>query len=344
MAGYRRPGPTGVGGLIDNIEDGTNAREVSTRPGPVGTGNRDQTHSDRSPTLESDPRKILERARPMRDRAARTGLVPDAVAALDHYLDRTGTFREIHPWKAESVRSWFEKAHVAQAKINFRLAGGIDTALAKAYDDAASGLATGTVPTSLSFTLSWKGLGGNTGIKGKLIDVYEAYRAVRTTLNDTLTYYGSTMKSRVRFLATSTPIAPRRFTVRVDQWQTWVLDNYEFEDKVFQILGIDLGKALEWPSQREMGLLAKTGLARGFPRSSRSWIITNHDFTPFVVDLGGFTPEQIKAMASLRRVKDAIQQDQERKKVANGNLPDPPPAEDALKGESDLYDMFTHLA
>src|SRR5437588_12120532 len=114
MAGYRRAGPTGLGGLSDHIEDGTNAREVSTRPGGVGTGNHDQYVAGRSQSVVSEPREILERARQMRAAAALTGLVPNAVAALDHYLDRTGAFREIHPWKAESVRSWFERAHVAQ--------------------------------------------------------------------------------------------------------------------------------------------------------------------------------------------------------------------------------------
>lgn len=327
MANTRPTAPSTGSGFDHVTRDGNLGRCRSGRPGPIGTKVPDERYDIYSTSNDLDLRDILFRTQKMRDRAARTRMVPNAVFAMDHYLGGTGAFIEIHEWKTESVRTWFEKKHTDQAKKNFGLGGVMDSALSLAILSSKKG-ASANASKNLTFSLSWTGLGGGGGVNGKLINLYEGYRMFRTTLDDTLTYYGSTIKSQVRFRAKPSADNALRFTIEVDHWQSWVFDNYEFEDKVFEIASIDVGKLFGWPSQKELGMLELGGFAKRFPRSSRSWVVTDHGFSPSVFDLAHFTSDQIEAMADIRRGNEASQAERSRRIIESGGLIDPPPAED----------------
>jgi hypothetical protein len=323
MAGSR--GGVSKGG--DDIRDGTLVRDTSPRRGVLGTDGRNSVAPYAPSTIDG----IYKRVKNMRKAASLAGwMIPNALAALDHFLDCSGTFREIPPWKAGSIHSWFGQDHLAQAKAAFfgttakGLSAPVGKATAVALVEAAPGGA--KFPSELHFTLTWLGIGGDRGLHGFKIRGYEATRSI----DDRLCFFGTAVSSRVRFTAKLT--GPTTYRVGPSQWLTYVVDNYDWEgDK--GLFPIDLIPG--WPSQKEMNLLHQSGKARSYQRSSRSWTAGDQGITPVEIDFSGMSWADVQAIAASRK-KFLKEQQEASQKNEQGALPIPPPAEEALAGETDI--------
>lgn len=305
MADSRIPGPTGKT-VRYAVEDGTSARRDTSSPGPVGRRKNSATTKD-----------VLRRIKDWRGLANFTGLFPDAVKALDHYLGGKGTFVEIPASKVKSVRADAEAIHLQKSRDAFK---GVAIMEAGAAWLAANGFPTNggkLVPPRINFLLT-----------------YQTGTVSRGVTNDNLTYFGSSIMSEVRFQAEqlTVPTDPNEesFDIKISvvQWKSWVVDNYDWEgDKKFGFF-----PSLGLPTQKEMNSLQTAGLAKSYQRSSRSWIVKDHGMSSWTE-----TPYAMKTLqevaksrqaSNLRKVKD---RNRERKM---GALPTPRSAEEMVQGRS----------
>jgi hypothetical protein len=258
----------------------------------------------------------VKRIRWWRDLAAFSGLFPTAVAALDHYLDNTGTFVEIPAGKVESVRATSEKMHLH--KLCDRLIGrkvALFQAAAEWHENGA-------------FT------SGDCQLRPDPIDATVVFASGTEEFgltDDNLTYYGSTIHSEVVVAVRQASIPRDRSTDSFDlelairSWRSWVVDNYDWEGP-----GKELGifPKLGLPTQKEMNSLQKAGIAKAYQRSSRSWQ-PEHGVAPWKERAGSFEALQDAGFHRLEKNKaDAETRDRD---MREGMLPTPRPAEELLR-------------
>jgi hypothetical protein len=162
------------------------------------------------------------------------------------------------------------------------------------------------------------------GVEGSALDHL-------TNPDETVTYYGSTLRSEfgVRCRRVNQNDEWPSYLCEVKTWETYVVDNYDWEgDKELGFKSITdyvLPESYEFPSQSDMRKLGEAGCARPYQRSSKFWIPK---------DLDG--PNRIKAWVEKYESKDEIETAAIKRYFADkddhrprGALPIPPPADEA---------------
>lgn len=291
---------------MTQIADGTLVRACSPRPGCV---------SAERPASKLGPHDVVKRIRWWRDLASLSGWYPTAVAALDHYLENTGTFVEIPAGKVEAVRASSEKKHLHEL---------CDRLVRKkvALFQAAAEWHEKGVFTS-----------GDHRLRPEQIDatvVFASGTEEPGLTDDNLTYYGSMIHSEVVVTVRQASIPRDRSTDSFDlelairSWRSWVVDNYDWEgDKQFGIFA-----KLGLPSQKEMNSLQKAGIAKAYQRSSRSWQ-PEHGIAPWKERAGSF--EALQDAGFHRLEKNKADAETRARDLREGMLPTPRPAEELLR-------------
>jgi len=305
MANWRQRGPTGKKEALVSTKDGYLTRRTIPAPGSIGVKQK---------LRKAAANGVLQRIKKWRNFANWTGLYPNAIKAMDHYLSGTGTFVEIPSAKVDSVRIEAESAHLQKAKAAFKRAAVLEAGAA--WLAAKGFLSNGgeLKPKLIKFTLSWQSGKSSGGVT-----------------DDNLTYYGSSIMSEVLFQAKQvgmpSNLSDEEFSVhlQVIEWKSWVVDNYDWEgDKEFGFF-----PKLGLPTQKEMNSLQKHGLARSYQRSSRSWKVESHGFAAWTSPIASFNT--FREVAVSRSQAKQEKENDRRKDQKKGALPTPRPAEEVLK-------------
>lgn len=256
---------------------------------------------------------ILRRIKKWRNVASWTGQFPNAVAAIDHYLDKTGTFVEIPESKVKRVRQESEVKHMAQAVEKMRLVALPEAAAQWIQKNGYPTKGGQLHPSEVEIVLHWQSGSAAGGVT-----------------DDNLTYFGTMIRSEIHILVrqTSEPKGlddgPVHFELSVMKWKSWAVDNYDWEgDKKFGIF-----TSFGLPTQKEMNHLQQVGLAKPYQRSSRSWVNTRHGMDSWQTFAASLAT--MKAVGGERLLFNKNQDKQRKDEKAAGALPSPPAAEDVL--------------
>ncbi|MCB9926117.1 MAG: hypothetical protein H6822_28470 [Planctomycetaceae bacterium] len=284
---------------------GTTARTRALPAGPVRVTPGEL--SEPAEPITSEDEETLRKVARMKKLAAGLGF-PKAVAALEHFLGRSGSFVEIPASKASSVRKESEASHQQKLLKAVQSKFGAKTVLAMNALVSPQGLALAETkwPTRVTFEMDYKSGVERAGVS-----------------DDNLTYYGSQIKSVVQIEAVR-KASTRCFVLQVVSWKSWVVDNYDWEgDKKF---GGD-NAMLRWllPTQKQMNRLTRIGKAKSYQRSSHSWEAINVG-QPWTVCYDD--DDDIVADAKIRKMKIEKRQKLNAAELTEGALPDPSPAEE----------------
>jgi hypothetical protein len=148
-------------------------------------------------------------------------------------------------------------------------------------------------------------------------------------ISDSLTYFGSALRSVVKVRCRRyDPDLPRNYLCSVESWRTWVVDNYDWEGAKG---GFGIGD-LRLPTQEEMNSLREVGCARAYQRSSRSWEVeywskgTPNYVGSWIVEFGD--DDDVRHWAAGRWGKEHVDTKLHEHGLRRGALPNPGPAEE----------------
>ena len=294
----KRPGTTG--GKRPTTDGSTRATSAKTNGAKVATAKVAV-----STQLSVEDKELIAKVARMRSWASSLGFT-NAVAALDHYLGKSGEFVEIPESKVTSVRKEAETDHQRKliAAIQHNLGARTMLALTGLVDATGKAKRVETWPRTVEFEMDY----GSGVARGGVSD-------------DNLTYYGSVIQSRVVIRGQRIE-KTRCYTLQIKSWKSWVADNYDWEgDKQFG------GRYFTWllPSQKQMHHLSEIGRAKPYQRSSKSWMSTS---TSSTWNECFDTDHDAEADAKIRKLKQQHRSANQERERKSGALDMPGPAEE----------------
>ncbi len=204
---------------------------------------------------EKDPKikKTIEDLEGKRKWASRVRYTM-SLAALDHFLDGTGTWKEIPQNIVENtrVRGWAD--HKKKAEEVFET--GAKSKLARELMKTPSKQPFFDSPKPVD---DWPGI---VEVEMEWISGPKTY--IKTDEN--LAYNGATIRSQVIIECFRSSAERMAYDCRIRAWRAYVYDNYDWD-----YAQDDKQAFLGWPSQSEMDDLTKVGCAKSYQRSSSLW-------------------------------------------------------------------------
>jgi hypothetical protein len=253
------------------------------------------------PKVHEELKAIHERIMEARKTAGSKGW-NDAVDELDHWFNGCGKFKEIPEeyTKKSKERSWEYHQETFLDKIEENDYEALKSRLAAQLSK------TKTNKDTIKLEMTWLA-----GKKQNFI------WAAATDPNETLAYYNSAIRSRIKIECTKIDDS-FCYECYITDWQAWVEDNYDFE----------VGKGVPFlPSDRDMVSLQNFGCGKNYPRTSKSWKHENLEETP-TMEVCFADSQEIADFAQKRKEKKKEAKEEEEKDRKTGVIPSVGPAEE----------------